>query len=99
MNEHRANLRTQVEVPVSFTSGDEKGFGTILNVSRSAALLANNSIQPEIVAPVAISLGRGDGDPPDPLVGTVVRHSASGFAVRFAKADQALRDLVADRDR
>ena len=90
----RVHPRRQVEIGVLCASGVEKGSATLVNVSLSGALLANASIRPRLGAPVEISIHRTDRDEPVRLVGTIVRHTGSGWAIAFATANEALRDLV-----
>ncbi len=92
--ELRSHPRRLVEIPVVCGSGVEKGSAMMVNVSLSGALLENASIRPRRGALTEISFRRMDRDEPVRLIGTVVRHTGSGFAIAFATVSQALLELV-----
>ena len=92
--ELRSHPRRPVEIAVLCGSGVEKGSATMVNVSLSGALLEYASIRPRRGAPVEVSFRRKDRDEPVRLVGTVVRHTGSGFAITFAKVTRAIVELV-----
>ena len=93
-HEQRAHPRRPVNVLVLTVSGEEKGEGTLVDISRSGALIESSAVRPRLGAPVKITISRAGGSAPGEIVGTVARHAASGFAIHFAKVTPLVRRLV-----
>ena len=63
------------------------------SISLSGALLEKTSILPSLDAAVEIRFRLPNHDKPLALTGTVVRHSASGFAIQFTTSAEIIRQL------
>ncbi len=73
----------------------------LANVSYGGALIEGSSVQPNVGSRVRIYVFIESEDPiapasPFELVGRVVRHSESGFAIEYEDADPDVRQLVDD---
>ena len=82
-----------------YSSGSEEGIGVLANISYSGALVEDSSIKPSVGSRVRIYVfvePREQLAPPSPyeLVGRVVRHSSSGFAIEYEDVDPEVRWLV-----
>ena len=93
-NDKRSHPRTDVQIAARCASGTERGSGTLADISLSGALLEKTSVRPRLGAPVEIRFRLPNADEPFALVGTVVRHSASGFAIQFATSEEVVRQLL-----
>jgi hypothetical protein len=82
-----------------YSSGPEEGIGVLANISYSGALIEDSSARPTVGSRVRIYVFNEPEDPITPaspyeLVGRVVRHSSSGFAIEYDDADPEVRQLV-----
>ena len=82
-----------------YSSCPEDGIGVLANISYSGALIEGSSVQPSVGFRVRIYVFTEPIDqlaPASPyeLVGRVVRHSSSGFAIEYEAADPEVRQLV-----
>jgi hypothetical protein len=85
--------RRRVEASVLCASGRQHGVGQLVNVSLSGALIDPAAIRPRLGAPVKIRLPAAGGETIE-VVGTVARHTPSGFAIQFSATNPAIRTLV-----
>jgi hypothetical protein len=93
--EKRAAQRIAVHLSVLAISGKEQGDGKLVDVSLSGALIESSEIRPRLGAPVKITIpGAQQDSPPREFLGTVARHAAGGFAIRFGKLSRSVIQLV-----
>lgn len=81
--------RHEVEHHAGYSVGRNDGFGTLTNLSHTGALLSGTTSKPESGATLLLHILRMDAAQID-LEAIVVRHSADGFAVKFASLTQEL---------
>jgi hypothetical protein len=84
--ERRRGDRVATALNAHYSSGPEDGIGVLANISYSGALIEGSSVQPSVGTKVRIYVFTEPADPiapasPYELVGRVVRHSSSGFAI------------------
>ena len=99
--EKRRDTRFSVALNAHYSAGPEEGIGVLSNISYSGALIEDSSVQPTVGAKVRIYVFVEPADPiapasPYELVGRVVRHSSSGFAIEYEDPDPEVRELVDD---
>ena len=99
--EKRRDPRFEVALNAHYSSGPEEGIGVLSNISYSGALIEGSSVQPTVGTKVRVYVFVESDDPiapasPYELVGRVVRHSSSGFAIEYEDADPDVRELVDD---
>ena len=97
--EKRRGDRVPTSLNAHYSSGPEDGIGVLANISYSGALIEGPSVQPAVGSRVRIYVFTEPADPiapasPYELVGRVVRHSSSGFAIEYEEADPEVRLLV-----
>ncbi len=97
--EKRRGARFPTALNAHYSSGPEEGIGVLSNVSYSGALIEDSSVQPSVGSKVRIYVFAEPVDPiapasPCELVGRVVRHSSSGFAIEYDEPDPEVRRLV-----
>jgi len=97
--ERRRGKRVSTALNAHYSSGPEDGIGVLANVSYSGALIEDSSVQPTVGSRVRIYVFSEPVDPiapasPVELVGRVVRHSSSGFAIEYEDADSEVHQLV-----
>ena len=97
--ERRRGERAPTALNAHYSSGPEDGIGVLANISYSGALIEDSSVQPAVGSRVRIYVFTEPIDPiapasPYELVGRVVRHSSSGFAIEYEDADPEVRQLV-----
>ena len=97
--EKRRADRIPTALNAHYSSGPEDGIGVLANVSYSGALIEDSSVRPTVGSKVRIYVFTEPVDPiapasPYELVGRVVRHSSSGFAIEYEDADSEARQLV-----
>ena len=93
-HEQRAAPRKKTSLAVLCKSGSDRGAGRIVNISLSGALLEPASIRPQQGSPVTILFALPGAKSAKDLSGTVVRHTAIGFAMQFLAANNTLREIV-----
>ena len=98
-SERRRGDRVATALNAHYSAGPEDGIGVLANVSYSGALIEGSSVQPTVGSRVRIYVFTEPVDPiapasPYELVGRVVRHSSSGFAIEYEDADPEVRQLV-----
>ena len=96
--EKRRGDRVPTALNAHYSSGPEEGIGVLANISTSGALIEGSSVQPTVGSKVRIYVFTEPVDPiapasPYELVGRVVRHSCSGFAIEYDDADLEARQL------
>ncbi len=97
--EKRRGARFLTALNAHYSSGPEEGIGVLANISNSGALIEDSSVQPTVGSSVRIYVFTEPVDPlapasPYELVGRVVRHSPSGFAIEYEEADPEVSLLV-----
>jgi len=97
--EKRRDPRFSVALNAHYSTGPEEGIGVLSNISYSGALIEGSSVQPTVGTKVRVYVFVESSDPiapasPYELVGRVVRHSISGFAIEYEDPDPEVRDLV-----
>ncbi len=97
--EKRRGDRVLTALNAHYSSGPEEGIGVLANISNSGALIEDSSVQPTVGSRVRIYVFTEPADPiapasPYELVGRVVRHSSSGFAIEYDDSDPEVRLLV-----
>ncbi len=94
MSHMRSHPRAEVEIIVQCASGTDQGSGTLASLSLSGALLEETSIHPPLGALVDIRFRRPGDKKPLELAGTLLRYSASGFAIRFTSSPKIVRQIL-----
>ena len=97
--ERRRGERASTALNAHYSSGPEDGIGVLVNISYSGALIEDTSVQPAVGTRVRIYVFTEPIDPiapasPYELVGRVVRHSSSGFAIEYEDPDPEVNQLV-----
>ena len=97
--EQRRNARYATALNAHYSAGPEDGIGVLANISYSGALIEDSSVQPTVGSKVRIYVFTEPIDPiapasPYELVGRVVRHSSSGFAIEYEETDPEVRKLI-----
>jgi hypothetical protein len=97
--ERRRDERFSTALNAHYSSGPEEGVGVLANISYSGALIEDSSLQPTVGTKVRIYVFTEPEDPiapasPYELVGRVIRHSSSGFAIEYEERDPEVRRLV-----
>ena len=95
----RRGERVSTALNAHYSSGPEEGIGVLANISYSGALIEGSSVQPSVGSRVRVYVFTEPLDPiapasPCELVGRVVRHSSSGFAIEYEDADPEVHQLV-----
>jgi len=101
MIERRNAVRFPTTLNAHYSSGPDEGFGVLSNISYSGALIEDSSVQPAVGTRVRVYVFVEPTDPiapasPYELVGRVVRHSHTGFAIEYEDPDPDVRELVDD---
>jgi PilZ domain len=95
----RAN-RVRIQLETYYSYDRVEGVGVLANISYSGALVEETRKQPAVGTPIVLYLcldppSAFEAHSPFELVGRVVRHSPSGFAVQYPEGvDPALRQMV-----
>ena len=97
--DRRRGARVATSLHAHYSSGPEEGIGVLANISYSGALIEDSSARPTVGSRVRIYVFTEPEDPITPaspyeLVGRVVRHSSSGFAIEYDDTDPEVRQLV-----
>jgi hypothetical protein len=97
--ERRRGDRVSTALNAHYSSGPEDGIGVLTNISYSGALIEDSSVRPTVGTRVRIYVFTESEDPiapasPYELVGRVVRHSSSGFAIEYEDTDTEVCQLV-----
>jgi hypothetical protein len=94
--EKRVEPRKALSLPVLCQSGMETGSAQTVNVSISGALLESASLRPERGTLVKLVFLAPGSDTPRELIGTLVRHTETGFAIQFLVMEPAILELVGE---
>jgi hypothetical protein len=97
--EKRRHERFVTALNAHYSSGPEDGIGVLSNISNSGALIEGSSLKPTVGTSVRIYVFTESEDPiapasPCELVGRVVRHSSSGFAIEYDESDPEVSQLI-----
>ena len=97
--EKRRAARVTTALNAHYSSGPEDGIGVLANISYSGALIESSSVQPTVGTKVRVYVFTESADPiapasPYELLGRVVRHSSSGFAIEYENAEPEVFQLV-----
>ena len=97
--EKRRDPRVSVALNAHYSAGPEEGIGVLSNISYSGALIEDSSVRPTVGSRVRVYVFVEPRDPiapasPYELIGRVVRHSPSGFAIEYEDPDPEVRELV-----
>lgn len=94
-SDRRSSGRIQTRFELLYSAGRNEGTGTLADISYSGAMIEGATLKPELgkqlrlyvfVQPVA----------PFEVVGTVVRHTDTGFAISYPTLSEEVRRLVDD---
>jgi hypothetical protein len=97
--EKRRDPRFNTAFNAHYSAGPEEGIGVLANISNSGALIEGSSVLPTVGSKVRVFVFTEPADPMAPaspveLVGRVVRHSSSGFAIEYDESDPELSRLI-----
>jgi hypothetical protein len=98
-HEKRRGDRVPTALNAHYSAGPAEGIGVLANISYSGALIEGSSVQPAVGSRVRVYVFTEPEDPiapasPYELVGRVVRHSCSGFAIEYDDTDVEARQLI-----
>jgi hypothetical protein len=89
----RRTGRVRARFDALYSAGRQEGAGVLADISYGGARIENSSIRPEIGTAVRVYVFIQPVSPFE-LVGTVVRHSDSGFAIEYKDLEPDVRQLV-----
>ncbi len=97
--EKRRHVRFTTALNAHHSSDTGEGIGVLANISYCGALVEDSSVQPSLGSKVRLYVFVEPKDPiapatPYELVGRVVRHSSSGFAIDYEDDDLEVHRLV-----
>ena len=95
----RRHTRFTTALNAHYSSDPGEGIGVLANISYSGALIEDSSVRPSVGSKVRVYVFVEPVDPiapasPYQLVGRVVRHSSSGFAIEYEYTSPEVRQLV-----
>lgn len=93
--EKRRSVRIKTRFEALVASDHTHGAGVLADISYTGAHVAQTTFQPKVGTEVRLFVFLQPVNPFE-LVGTVVRHTADGFAVEYKDLDPDLRHLVDD---
>ena len=98
-SEKRRDERFCTALNAHYSAGPEEGIGVLSNISYSGALIEDSSVKPTVGTRVRVYVFVEPSDPiapasPYELVGRVIRHSSSGFAIEYEESDSEVHQLV-----
>jgi hypothetical protein len=98
-SEKRRDERYCTALNAHYSAGPEEGIGVLSNISYSGALIEDSSVKPTVGTRVRVYVFVEPADPiapasPYELVGRVIRHSSSGFAIEYEESDCEVHQLV-----
>ena len=94
MEKRRRYPRFRTQFDALFSTGRAEGSGILTEISRCGARLEETSLQPHVGSKVRLYIFVRPVTPFD-LVGEVVRHTDSGFAIEIVEADD-IQELIDD---
>ena len=92
--------RVPIHLDTYYAYGWVEGAGVVANISYSGALIEGTPMQPDVGTPIVLHIclyppSAFEMPSPFELVGRVVRHSPSGFAVEYGSGvDSNVRRMV-----
>ncbi len=92
--ERRAAARKRVNFSVLYRTGLQPSVAILANISLTGALLESSVTIPPIGAIVRIKFEPPGQDEPISVSSTVVRYTASGFAVEFLFLNRAMQQMI-----
>jgi hypothetical protein len=97
--EKRRHVRFTTALNAHHSSDPGEGIGVLANISYCGAMVEDSSVQPSVGSKVRLYVFVEPKDPiapatPYELVGRVVRHSSSGFAIDYEDDDPEVHRLV-----
>jgi hypothetical protein len=90
--ERRAAPRVRLLTHAYFSAGHREGSGIAFDLSITGARIEEATVRPQTGEAIELVVALGDDDAPLEASGTVVRQTASGFAVQFREVDPRLKD-------
>ena len=93
--EKRKDIRCRTRFDALFSSGAAEGAGVLVNLSSSGARIEEASLQPDLGTSVRLYIFVQPVAPFE-LVGSVTRHTESGFVVLYEVSDPEVRHLIDD---
>ena len=93
--ESRPDPRFRTRFDALCSVGREEAAGILADISRSGARLEETSVQPELGSKVRLYVFVRPVSPFE-LVGEVVRHTDSGFAIAIVEARDGIQELIDD---
>ncbi len=100
--EWRRDNRISIRLEAHYSFGRVVEVGVLVNISYSGALIEDTTMRPEIGTPVTLHVNLTppsafEATTPFELVGHVVRHSDTGFAIEYEdRLDPNMRRMVDD---
>ena len=98
----RRNDRTPLPLEVHYSFDGAEGFGELVNISYSGALIEDTAMRPKIGRPIVLYVylkptSAFEAVTPFEPTGHVVRHSSAGFAVEYKDiVDPDVRRMLDD---
>ncbi len=91
----RREGRIQTHFEALYSAGRQEGAGVLGDISYSGALIEESSLKPDIGTELRAYVFVQPVSPLE-LVGRVVRHTETGFAIEYKVSDPQVRRLVDD---
>jgi hypothetical protein len=79
--------RFRLKIPITYTADGRSGRATIVNISSTGALVRQATVKPKPGALIKMSYSCDGERNQTTLLGEVVRHAGTGFAVQFDDSD------------
>ena len=95
MRNRRREGRVTTRFESLISTGRTEGTGVLADISRAGALVEESTLKPEIGKPIRLYVFVQPVAPFE-VVGTVVRHTESGFAIEYGDLSDEVRRLVYD---
>ena len=92
--ERRAAARKTVNFSALYRTGLQPSVAILVNISLTGALLESSVTIPPVGALVVIKFEPPGQDEPISVTSTVVRYTASGFAVEFFSLNRATQQMI-----
>lgn len=92
--ENRRGKRIKTRFKSLYASGRQEGSAVLAEISYSGALLQETAFQPEPGSRVSVYVWLPNQKEPFELIGQVVRHFGSGFAVEYEEPGQDICHMV-----
>ena len=93
--ENRCTPRFQARFDALCAAGREEGAGILADISRSGARLEETSLRPAVGSKVRLYIFVQPVSPFE-IVGEVVRHTDSGFAIAIVETQDGIQELIDD---